>query len=202
MPALTEWRRRAGTVHRVAGWGRHQLGGVSTRAANAARHGHHPGPRIRRVGAATSTDGCRRVDGTCAFNSGGHQRMRTRPKGRSGNSAVSGNLPGRPGTARTPSPRAPRPRVDRRARGRSGRRAPTSRSFAVVVALGHEQREPSSRVVADGVEVRGGAPVAEMARPAAREGVAVRHDHVDEEQQPLAVGEFRDAVAGGLPRLA
>jgi site-specific DNA recombinase len=50
--------------------------------------------------------------------------------------------------------------------------------------------------------VVGGVSVAEVARPAAQEHVDVLHDHVDREQQPPAVRELTDAVAGVLHRLA
>jgi len=70
------------------------------------------------------------------------------------------------------------------------------------VAFGHEAGEPDDRVKRDLVEGAGRVPVAEVARPAAQEAVDLLHDGLDRDQQPAAVREFTEPVAGVLDCLS
>jgi hypothetical protein len=66
------------------------------------------------------------------------------------------------------------------------------------VAFGQVHREAIGRVVADRVEVTGRVSISEVARPAAQEGVDLPHGVIDWAQQPAAIRDFTDPVAGSL----
>jgi hypothetical protein len=70
------------------------------------------------------------------------------------------------------------------------------------VPLGDEEREPVGRVGSHQEGVAGRVSVTEVARPAAQEAVDALHDLFDWDQQPPAVGQLTDPLAGvphGLP---
>src|SRR5436305_5947213 len=87
------------------------------------------------------------------------------------------------------------------AAGRGDELSPAVTASALV-ALSHEQREAFGRVAVDLGELDRGVSVAKVLREAAQEDVDLPDDLLDRTQQPAAVRQFTDPVAGLLHLLA